>query len=54
MVFVNIVCVVRDLISMLCDREIKISEVQSTSDQRLKSQVTIGLQTEIMYVDMYF
>lgn len=54
MVFVNLDCAVRDLICMLCDREIKISEVQSTSDQRLKSQVSIGLQTETMYVDMYF
>lgn len=44
MVFVNLDYVVRDLIFMLCDSEIKISEVWSTSDQTLKSQVSTGLQ----------
>lgn len=35
-VFVNLDYVVRDLICMLCDSEVKISEVQRSSDQRLK------------------
>lgn len=41
-IFVNLDCVVRDLICMLCDSEIMISAVCSTSDQRLKSHVRTG------------